>query len=210
MAGQYITVAVHHTLHHIGCVQIAAVDARCLRGNESHRGGIEVLAEGVAGQIQLRGRFLRGKNTRGLAVEINAAAIHQTEVFHIAVELLRAQPQSVGDKGGVAGVARRFLQRLMSVTSPAAAVDGSVQHMDIPIAAEGGVFVNGSLLQRRREGQHLEGRARLIGVVDGLVAPLAKLCGRQIQPAVLYQFRRGSIINGRWIVEVIGRVRGHG
>ena len=168
------------------------------------------MAEGIAGQIQLRGRFLRGKNAQGLALQVDAASVYQTKILHIAVELLRTQAQPVGDEGRVAGVARRLLQGLMSVAGAIAAMDGGVQHMDGARAVKGGVLVNDPLLQGRRQGQHLEGRAGLIGVVDGPVAPLAQLGIRQIQLTVLHQGCKPALIDGGGIVQIIGGAGGHG
>ena len=68
MAGENIAVTVHHPLHHIGGVEVAAVDAGGLGGNKGNGGGIEVLPEGVAGQVQLRGGLLGGEDAQGLAV----------------------------------------------------------------------------------------------------------------------------------------------
>ena len=210
MAGNNITAAVHHALHHIGGVEVAAVDSGRLRRDERYRGGIEVLAEGVAGQIQLRGRFQRGENARGLAVQINAAAADQAEILHVLIEFFFTQPQAVGDEGGVAGVSRCLLQRLVAVAAAVAAVDGGVQHADGAAAVKGGVLVNDALLQRRRQRQRLEGGARLIGVVDGLVAPLTQLRPRQIQLAVFHHFRHDPVIDRRGVVEVVAGVGGHG
>ena len=74
----------------------------------------------------------------------------------------------------------------MAVAAAVAAADGGVQHADGAAAVKGGVLVNDALLQRRRQRQRLEGGARLIGVVDGLVAPLTQLRPRQIQLAVFH------------------------
>ena len=210
MAGENIAVAVHHPLHHIGGVEVAAVDAGGLGGNKGNGGGIEVLPESVAGQVQLRGGLLGGEDAQGLTVQVDATAVYEAEALHIIIELLRAQAQAVGDEGGVTGVTRRLLQGLVAVAAPVAAVDGGIQHMDGAGAVEGGILVDNPLLQSRRQGQDLEGGAGLIGIVDGLVAPLAQLGVRQVQLLLRHQLGDGGIINGRRVVQVVAGAGGHG
>ena len=98
----------------------------------------------------------------------------------------------------------------MAVAGAAAAVDGGIQHMDGAGAVEGGILVNDSFLQGCRQGQHLEGGAGLIGVVDGPVAPLAQLGVRQVQLAVLHKGRKPALIDGGGVVQIIGGAGGHG
>ena len=123
-----VAVTVHDLLHQIGGVQIAAVDAGRLGRDQGHGGDVEVLAEGVAGQVQLGEALGTGEHAAGLAVQIHAGALHETEVVHIFIELLVAQLQTEGDESGVAGMGRGLLQSLGAVG--AGAVDGGVGHMD--------------------------------------------------------------------------------
>ena len=72
----------------------------------------EVLAEGVAGQIQLGEAAVRGEHAHGLTAQVDARGVHQSEGPHILVEFLAADPQSVVDERRVAGVPHRLHQRL--------------------------------------------------------------------------------------------------
>ena len=171
--------AVPDLLHHMGLVQVAAVDAGGLCGDEGDGGHVEVLAEGIAGQIQLGEVALGHKDAGGLTGQIDAGAIQQTEGAHILVEGIRSQPQATVDEGGVTGVAGGLLQGLMPVAAGVAAVDGLAHDGDGAGAFKGGAHIHHALLQRCRQRQDLEGGAGLIGVVEGLVAPLAQLLIRQ-------------------------------
>ena len=67
----------------------------------------------------------------------------------------------------------------MPVAAGVAAVDGLAHDGDGAGAFKGGAHIHHALLQRCRQRQDLEGGAGLIGVVEGLVAPLAQLLIRQ-------------------------------
>ena len=171
--------AVPDLLHHMGLVQVAAVDAGGLCGDEGDGGHVEVLAEGVAGQIQLGKVALGHEDAGGLTGQIDAGAFQQAEGAHILVEGICSQSQATVDEGGVTGVTGGLLQGLMPVAAGVAAVDGLAHDGDGAGAFKGGAHIHHALLQRCRQRQDLEGGAGLIGVVEGLVAPLAQLLIRQ-------------------------------
>ena len=112
MAIGHVAVAVGDAFHQIRRVQIPAVDAGRLRRDQRQRRHGEVLAEGVAGQIQLGKAAVRGEHAHGLAAQIDARGVHQSEGPHILVEFLAADPQSIVDERRVAGVPHRLHQRL--------------------------------------------------------------------------------------------------
>ena len=203
-------VGVGDALHQIGAAEVAAVDAGGLRRDEGDRGDVEVLAEGIAGQIQLGEAGGVGKDAHGLAAQVDAGVIHEPEGLHVAVERGVAQLQTVGDEGGVAGVPHGLDQRLKAVTGLVGAVDGVVGDVDEAAAVDGGVHVDDALLQRGGQRQDLEGGAGLVGVVQRLVAPLEQLHVGQRALAPLHPLQQGLILHGGKVVEVVVGVGGHG
>ena len=198
-----VAVAVHDLLHQIGGVQIAAVDAGGLGRDQGQRRDVEVLAEGVAGQVQLGEVLGAGENAGGLAVQVHAGAVHQAEVVHVFIELLVAQLQAEGDEGGVAGVGRRLLQGLGAVG--AGAVDGGVGHVDTAGAGVGGVHIDEPLLHGGGHGEDLEGGAGLVGIVQGLVAPLLEQLVGGVGEVLLEQV----VLNGEGVVDIVGGIGHH-
>ena len=165
MAIEDVAVAVAALLHQVGLVEIAAVDAGGLRRNEVEGRHGEVLSEGVAGEVELGKGVLLSEHALCLAAQIYARCAVETEGIEIVVESIRPQPQTVGDKGGVAGITHRLHQRLLSVTFLGRAVDGLAGDLRVTRAEYGGGLIHHVLFQRRGQRQNLEGRARLVGVV---------------------------------------------
>ena len=101
----------------------------------------------------------------------------------------------------------------MTVTGRAlGAVDLRALDDDIARAVEGVGHFDLVLLQRHGEGEDLEGRAGLEGVVDGLVAPLHILQRVGRRGELLVGHAGGKhllVVNARGSVEVVGRQRRH-
>ena len=203
-------VGVGDALHQIGAAEVAAVDAGGLGRNKGDGGDVEVLTEGVAGQVQLGEAGGVGKDAHGLAAQVDAGVVHEAEGLHVVVERGVAQLQTVGDEGGVAGIPHGLHQRLQTVAGLVGAVDGVVGDVDEAIAVDGGVHVDDTLLQRGGQRQDLEGGAGLVGVVQRLVAPLEQLHIGQRALAPLHPFLQGLILHGGEVVEVVVGVGGHG
>ena len=163
-------------LHHIGGIQIAAVDGGRLGADQLQGRDIEGLAEGIGRQGDHVGvkAFLIGENARHLADHVHAGLFHQAEGLEVLIIGLRADLQAHGNEGRVAGVSGGHLQCLEPVAGPLGAVDGPSPALDRDGAGavEGGVHVHHALFQGRSQGDGLEGGAGLIGGVDALVAPL--------------------------------------
>ena len=235
MLGDDVAVIVQDLVHHIGGVQVAAVDAGRLGPDQRQGRDVEGLAEGIGRQGDHVGVELRpaGENSADLADHVHAGGLHKAEGLQIVIVAVRTDLQAHGDKGWVAGVAGGHLQGLGAVAAAAGTADGLAPALDLDGAGagEGGVHVHHALLQGRRQGQGLEGGAGLIGGVDALVAPLGiqNIAGgladrrlivllRGVAALVLFQGRQGAVqlclqllvVNGAVVVEVIIRVRGHG
>ena len=112
MAIGHVPVAVGDALHQIRRVQIPTVDAGRLRRDQRQGRHGEVLAEGVAGQVQLGEAAVRGEHAHGLAAQVDARGVHQPEGAHVFIELLAADAQPVVDERRVAGIPHRLHQRL--------------------------------------------------------------------------------------------------
>ena len=122
-------------------------------------------------------------------------------------------------EGDVAGILQSLgcLLRAMALTAPAVEQLTSSGDLFRAAAVEGGVQINGSAVQRRRHGQHLEGGARLIAVGHTAVSPLLQpsrvqglLVGLRV-PFQGFQLCGGFfIINFQIVVGVIVSQGGHG
>ena len=177
MLAQDVPLPVQHLLHHIGLVEVAAVDTGRLGPDQLDGGDVEGLAEGVGGQgddVGIEALFVR-KDALGLADHVHAGLFHQAEGLEVFVKLAGAQGLADFDEGRVAGVAHRLFQNLVAVAGLPGAVEGLIPALDHDGAGAliGGVHVDDPLLQRRRQGDGLEGGAGLVGGVDALVPPLA-------------------------------------
>ena len=210
MLPDHVAVAVGDLLGKMGGVEIAAVDAGCLRRDERQRCYGEVLAEGVAGQIQLGEVGVRGEHAGSLAAQIHPGGGHDAEGAHVLIELLCTQLQTVGNKGRVAGVTYRLLKGLQAVTGLVGAVDGMAGDIHRTAAIDGGGLVDQSLLQRGGQRQDLEGGAGLIGVVQRLVAPLLLLGAFFVQLAPRHLLQQRLVGDGSKVVQVIVGEGGHG
>ena len=203
-------VGVGDALHQIRGAQIAAVDAGGLSRDEGDGSDVEVLAESVAGQIQLSEAGGIGEDAVRLAAQVDAGAFHEAEGSHVLVERGVAQLQAVGDKGRVAGVPHGLDQGLQAVTGLVGAVDGLSGDGDKAAAVDGGVLVDDTLLQRGGQRQDLEGGAGLVSVVQRLVAPLKQLHLRQRVLAAGDALLQGLVLHGGEVIQVIVGVGGHG
>ena len=175
-----IPISIQYLIHHIGRIQVSAVDAGRLGPDQLQRRDVEGLAEGVGRQgdhVGVEG-LLIGEDALALAHRhVEPRGVHEAEGAEVLVVLLGAHLQADGDKGGVAGVAGGHLQALGAVAGLFGAVEGLIPALDHDGAgtAEGGVHVHRALLQCRRQGDGLEGGAGLVGVGDAAVAPLESL-----------------------------------
>ena len=176
MLGENVAVVIQHLVHDVGLVEIATVDAGGLGPDQFDGGHVEGLAEGVGGQghhLGVEGLFIL-ENALHLTDHVDAGLIHQAEGLQVFIVGLGAHGQAHADKGGVAGMAHRLDEGLLAVAAVVGAVNGLIPALDPggTGAVEGGAFGHLALLQRRRQGDGLEGGAGLIGGVDALVAPL--------------------------------------
>ena len=90
------------------------------------------------------------------------------------------------------------------------AVDGIAGDIHAAAAVDGGGLIHHALLQRRRQRQDLEGGARLIGVVQRLVAPLQQLhIGHGALPALDTLLQR-LVADGQKVVQIVVGIRRHG
>ena len=111
----------------------------------------------------------------------------------------------------------RLGQRLGSVAPvlPAADRAAASAHMNAAPAVEAVVHGDGAAVERHGEGDDLEGGAGLVGVGQGLVAPLARL---RLPQQLLGLLGRGGRVDhglrlgadGKKIVQIIAVERGHG
>ena len=170
-----VAVAVQLPLYHVGGVEVPAVDAGGLGGDDLEGGDVVVLAEGVAGQIQGGEVLAAGEDAPHVTLEVHAGLLHQPEGLHIVVEPVGAHAQADADEGGVAGVPHCLLEDLVAVAVFVGAADGLPADGDGAAALEGAVGGYGALLQGHGQCEDLGGGAGLIGVVDRLVAPLPVL-----------------------------------
>ena len=189
MLGDDVAVLVLHLFHHIGGMEIAAVDTGRLGGDELEGRHGEGLAEGVAGHVDLRAveGFAVGKDALGLPGEVHTGGLKEAEVLQIVVVGVGPDLVAHADKGRVAGIGRGGGQVLGAVAGVVGAVDGlgDPLHPDTAGAVEGGVLVHHALLQGHGQGENLVGGAGLIGVVEALVAPLQVAQGLQLRRAGL-------------------------
>ena len=136
-------------------------------------------------------------------------------------------------EGDVAGILQRLRRFFRPVSRGAPAVEplGTSRNLLRTGAVERGIQVDGAAVQRRRHGQHLEGRTRLIAVGDHPVAPLLQSGGgegfpvgrlprlvgfaslrlRKVRPFHFFQLRRRSLIGDfQIVIGIIAAQRGHG
>ena len=178
----HVAVAVQLLIHHVGLVEVSAVDAGGLGGDELERGDVEVLAKGVAGQIQGGERLPGGEDAPHVPLEVHACLVHQAEVLHVVVEPVGPHGQADADKGRVAGVPHRLLEHLMPVAAVVGTADGVVADGHGAAAVKGAAGVHRPLLQGHGQGEDLGRGAGLVGVVHRLVAPLLQLQLPQLLP----------------------------
>ena len=111
----------------------------------------------------------------------------------------------------------RLRERLGAVPPalPAAYRRGAAQNADVAAAEEAVAFRHASLFKRHRERDYLEGRPRLVGVRERLIAPLP--CLRRSKK-LLRLLRGGSridhslsfIAHGQEVIQIIAIYGGHG
>ena len=214
----HVAVLVQLLFHHMGLVEVSAVDTGRLGGDELDGGDVEALTESVGGQIALGFReILKGSVDAGpLALEIHAGGVMETEGVHIIIIFLGPYAKGNVNKGRVAGVSHRLLQRLVFMSIAVIAENVPVVHHNFTVTIEGAAQADGPLLQPHGQGEDLVCGARLIGIVDRLAAPLLELhfaqCHRLL-PAGLrrtHQLLEGGVVNLPRAVEVIGGVGGDG
>ena len=87
----------------------------------------------------------------------------------------------------------------------AGAVDGGVGHMDAAGAGIGGVHIDEPLLHGGGHGEDLEGGAGLVGIVQGLVAPLLEQLVGGVGEVLLEQV----VLNGEGVVDIVGGIGHH-
>ena len=178
----HVAVAVQLLIHHVGLVEVSAVDAGGLGGDELEGGDVVVLAKGVAGQIQGGERLPGGEDAPHVPLEVHACLVHQAEVLHVVVEPVGPHGQADADKGRVAGVPHRLLEHLMPVAAVVGTADGVVADGHGAAAVKGAAGVHRPLLQGHGQGEDLGRGAGLVGVVHRLVAPLLQLQLPQLLP----------------------------
>ena len=111
MLSDYVSLAVQLLFHHVGLVEIPAVDAGRLGGDELNGRDVEVLTEGIAGQVDIVAfkDAALGENAGALALEVHAGRREQAELLQIVIERRPSDIQSHPDESRVAGVTYRLL-----------------------------------------------------------------------------------------------------
>ena len=173
----HVALSVQLPLHHIGLVEIPAVDAGRLGGDELDGGDVEVLTEAVGCQVDvMAAKFLPvDEDAPALAGEVHAGLVKEAEGIQIVIEGGGPDAQGHLDEGRVAGVSHRLRQSLLAVSVLVGAADILSVNDYGAAAVEGAVAVGGAVLQGHGQGQDLEGGAGLIAVVHRLAAPLEQL-----------------------------------
>ena len=177
MLFDHVAVPVQLFLHHVGLVEIPAVDAGRLGGDELDGGDVEVLTEAVGRQVDVAAAegLPVGEDAAALAGEVHAGLVEEAEGLQIVVEGGGADAQGHLHEGRVAGVSHRLRQGLLAVAVCVGAVDVPPLDGHHAVAVEGAVAVGNAVLQSHGQGQYLEGGAGLIAVVHRLAAPLEQL-----------------------------------
>ena len=160
-------------LDHIGLYQVTAIDDGRKASNHLEGGDVESLAEGGYRQVSGNHVFPLPDHALALSRQVNACFFLHAEGLEIVVEQIDAQPLTDGDEGGVAGVAHRLRQGLGTVASDLRTVNRVIGDLHAAGAVKGVALTHHPLLQGGGQHQGFEGRARLIGIVDGLTPPLA-------------------------------------
>ena len=212
MLGDDVAVLVGDLFDKIGRIEVAAVDAGALRRQQRDRRDVEVLAEGVARQRQRRIFNFAVDEAAGLARGVDAGLLRQAKVQHVLVKLVVADAKADVDERGVAGVGERLRQVLLAVTGRAlGAVDGLALDLYAAAAIEARVQVDNVFLKRHRERQCFERGARLVGVVDGLAAPLLVEKVSHVFEDLLLRHAGGQkvVVDRAGGIQVVGRQRRH-
>ena len=218
--------------HHIGLHQLPAVDAGADSADQLQRRDGEGLAEGGGGQLgQVPGRaegVPAPPDAAAFAGEVNAGGggevlvvvaghVQKAEGLAVVIKAFRPHPLADVHEGHVAGMLGRLGQVLAAVAPafPASDGAGAANDVDSAGAIKAVVQADHALLQGHGQGDDLEGGARLIGVGQGLVPPLAGL-GLAQQPGALF-LRFTGVDNGhvriadrQKVVQIIAAQGGHG
>ncbi len=149
-----VSLAVQHLLHHIGLIEVAAVDTGRLGPDQLQGSDIECLTEGIGRKGDQIGVeiLLTRKNPLNFADHINVCLLHQAKSLEILIKRAGTQRLANLDKGRIAGVSHRLFQNLMPVSAAAGAVKRLIPAFDHygTGTVKGGVHVDNTLLQRRR------------------------------------------------------------
>ena len=212
MLGDDIAVLVGDLFDEIGRIKVAAVDAGALRREQRDGRDVEVLAEGVARQRQRRIFNFAVDETAGLACGVDTGLLRQAEVLHVLVELVVADAKTDVDERRVAGVGECLRQVLLAVAGRALrAVDRLALDLHAAAAIEARVQVDDIFLKRHRKRQRFERGARLVGIVDGLAAPLLVEKVACVFDDLLLRHAGGQkvVVDRAGGVQIVGRQRRH-
>ena len=155
-----------HVLDVIGFQKFPAVDGGAHGHGHLHARAGDALSEADAGEVRVPDVLLVGHLAGGLAADAHAGLVVHAEGVDVLVEFVRAHLDGHGHEGRVAAVLDRLSQRLAAVALTAPALDLLAQDVQVPLALEGGPVVHRAGVQGRRQGDHLEDGARLVGLGD--------------------------------------------
>ena len=140
-----------------------------------------------------------GDGTR-LAGQVDSRLFHQAEFLKIGIKFIHAHPQRHIDKYGIAGIFHPLHKSFAAMAVPVGAVNSPVIHHPVAGTVKGILKRHCPGLQPRGGGDHLEGGARFIGVVDTDVPP------HLIQPLLQLFLRKrafiGAVVEGKGIIQI--------
>ena len=218
VVADHVAVVVRHGLDDVRFHEVPAVDDGGQGADELDGGGGKTLAEGGGGKLGLAELIRRPEHALLLAGQLDAGGAGKAEVFPVFPELIFPQGLADLNEGRVAGVHHGPAQGLGAVAASGGAADVPVADVDLTGTDEGAVVGDGPLLQARRHHDGLEGRAWLIGGVQGLVVPLLELGGVEGRFILLFRGRvldlvqgalQDRVLNGAGVVQVVVRGAGH-
>ncbi len=170
-----VALAVHNFPDDVGTHQVAAVRDGRARGDHLNRRDVVGLAERGHGEVQRRHLVLRHIDAARFARQVDAGLIRKAEGVEILEEPVDAKLLADLHEHHVAGVVNPLGKSQPAEAAALPVVDGLPADGQRPGAVERGVFRDQIFFQRRGGGDHLENRARIVGVVHAFVAPLLQL-----------------------------------
>ena len=214
----HIAFAVQYLIHHIGLIQVAAVYRSGDSGDELNGRHLKALAEGGRFQVALGGIELcfAVKIAALLARQVNTGGLGESERGKEIIEIGSAYPLTNLHIGGVTAVLHSLRQCLQAVAGMLPAVLYYTARHIAAGTVKAGLHRHRTGFQRRGRGDDLKYRARLVGLIHCLIAPLDLLLvgkGLLILIAallVLGQLLQGDLRNdGLRIIGIIVRHGGH-